>query len=56
MFITGRYIGESTRLIYDLMYYTEANKIPGLLMAIDFGSVSWSFYIKCLTSLALVII
>ena len=35
-FITGRYIGESTRLIYDLMHHTQANKIPGLLMTILF--------------------
>ena len=34
-FITGRYIGESTRLVYDLMHHTQANKIPGLLMTID---------------------
>ena len=51
-FITGRYIGESTRLIYDLMYHTETKKIPGLLMTIDFekafDSVSWSFLYKSL--------
>ena len=51
-FITGRYIGESTRLIYDLMHHTRANKIPGLLMTIDFekafDSVSWSFLYKTL--------
>ena len=28
-FITGRYIGENTRLIYDIIQYTEENNIPG---------------------------
>ena len=35
-FLKGRYIGENTRLIYDLMNYTEQNNIPGLLLLIDF--------------------
>ena len=46
-FLSGRYIGEITRLIYDLMQYTEENDIPGLLFIIDFkkafDSVSWKF-------------
>ena len=46
-FLKGRYIGESTRLIYDIMYYTERNKLPGLLVQIDFekafDSLSWHF-------------
>jgi hypothetical protein len=46
-FIKGRYIGENTRLIYDIMHYTEENQIPGLLLLIDFekafDSLSWSF-------------
>ena len=46
-FMTGRCIGENTRLIYDLMHYTYTNNIPGLLMLIDFqkafDSVSWTF-------------
>ena len=46
-FITGRYIGDITRLIYDIMYLTEKNKVPGLLMFVDFekafDSVSWKF-------------
>ena len=51
-FIKGRNIGECTRLIYDLIYYTEKNQIPGLLMLIDFekafDSVSWNFLYKVL--------
>lgn len=35
-FIKGRYIGENTRLVYDIMNFTEINNIPGLLMLIDF--------------------
>lgn len=51
-FIQGRYIGENTRFIYDLMSYTEINNLPGLLMLIDFekafDSVPWSFLYKVL--------
>lgn len=46
-FISGRYIGENNRLIYDLMNYTENNYIPGVLVMIDFekafDSVAWEF-------------
>lgn len=35
-FIKGRYIGENTRFVYDLMSYTEIHEIPGLLVLIDF--------------------
>ena len=37
-FIKGRFIGENTRLIYDIMSFTEQNDtcIPGLLVLIDF--------------------
>ena len=50
--MSGRYIGENTRLIYDLFSYTETNNIPGLLVLLDFekafDSVSWSFIYKVL--------
>ena len=53
-FISGRYIGENTWLIYDLMQLVEENNIPGLLLLIDFekafDSLSWSFMQKVLTS------
>ena len=49
-FIVGRYIGENTILIYDIMQYTEENNIPGLLLYVDFenafDSVSWPFIHK----------
>ena len=51
-FVNNRYIGENTRLIYDLMFYTEKYNIPGLLLLIDFekafDSISWSFISKVL--------
>ena len=31
-FLANRYIGENTRLIYDIMHYTEEENIPGLLL------------------------
>ena len=51
-FLKGRFIGETIRLIYDLMNYTEVNQIPGLLMLIDFekafDSISWDFIFQTL--------
>lgn len=51
-FLKGRYIGENTRLVYDLLKYTEENDIPGLLLLIDFekafDSLSWAFIHKAL--------
>ena len=51
-FVKGRYIGESIRLVYDIMNYTEVNKTDGLLMLIDFekafDSISWKFMYKVL--------
>ena len=49
-FLENRFIGESTRLIYDIMAYVEEHDQPGLLMLIDFekafDSVSWRFLYK----------
>ena len=46
-FISGRYIGDNTCLLYDLMQFVEENNIPGLLLLIDFekafDSLSWKF-------------
>jgi hypothetical protein len=45
-FISNRYIGENTRLIYDIMHFTEED-IPGLLLLLDFekafDTISWNF-------------
>ena len=49
-FLSNRYIGESTRLIYDIMSHCETNDLDGQLMLIDFekafDSVSWRFLIN----------
>ena len=51
-FLSGRYIGENIRLIYDVLFHTETQGIPGQILLIDFAkafdSVSWSFINKCL--------
>ena len=50
-FLAGRYLGENTRIIYD-MHYTEQNDMLGLLLLVDFekafDSISWSFLYKVL--------
>jgi hypothetical protein len=35
-FLKGRYIGECTRMIYDLIEKIEEDDIPGLLVLLDF--------------------
>ena len=46
-FMSGRYIGENTRLLYDIMHACNENNIPGILLMVDFekafDSVSWKF-------------
>ena len=46
-FMAGRFIGENTHLVYDIMHYLEKNELPGLLTLVDFQkafeSVSWTF-------------
>ena len=54
-FLKGRNISDCTRLVYDVMHYTEKNNIAGLLLLVDFekafDSVSWSFLNNCLKKL-----
>ena len=51
-FIAGRFIGENLRLIYDILFETKQQEIPGLLLFIDFqqafDSVSWKFIAKAM--------
>ena len=46
-FIKGRFIGENTRLVYDIMEYLQNSNESGLLFLIDFekafDSVEWKF-------------
>lgn len=46
-FISGRYIGDNIRLIYDLINYLDMKNKPGLLLNIDFekafDSLDWNF-------------
>ena len=53
-FISGRYIGDNLRLIYDLIHYLEEKNLPGLLLTLDFekafDSIDWSFMQKVLRS------
>ena len=43
----GRYIGENTRLLHDVIYWTRNNKKPGIILAADFEaafeSVAWNY-------------
>ena len=46
-FLKGRFIGENTRLLYDVLFETEKRKMPGLLLLVDFkkafDSLRWSY-------------
>ena len=46
-YTSGRYIGENTRLVYDVIHWTRNNKKPGMIMAADFEaafeSVAWNY-------------
>lgn len=51
----GRYIGEYTRLILDIIQRREEDQIPDLLLLVDFekafDSLEWDFMFKCLNFL-----
>ena len=53
-FLKGRFIGETTRIIYDVLDYCNTNNIPGLLLTIDFekafDTIDWDFIDKTLQS------
>ena len=46
-FISGRFIGENVRLMYDILFATRNDNIPGMILSIDFekafDTVSWKF-------------
>ena len=51
-YVKNRYIGESIRIIEDLMNYTKVQDIPGILLFVDFrkafDSIEWPYLMKCL--------
>jgi exonuclease III len=51
-FMSGRYMGDNLRLIYDTIAYLDEQNLPGLLLNIDFekafDSLDWSFMFKVL--------
>ena len=51
-FLSGRYIGENIRIIYIVLFETQRQNIPGLILSIDFekafDTVSWKFIDKTL--------
>ena len=51
-FIKGRFIGENTRLTYDIIEECNSKNIDGLIILIDFekafDSISWDFISKTL--------
>ena len=46
-FISNRFIGENTRLLYDTITYAETEQIPGLLIIVDyakaFDTIEWKY-------------
>ena len=50
--ISGRYIGENIRTIYDILFETKQQNIPGLMLSVDFqqafDTVLWKFIEKTL--------
>ena len=47
-FVKGRFIVQNVRLLNDVMQYTELNKIPGIMVLIDFekeqySTLEWQF-------------
>ena len=51
-FISGRFIGENIRLIYDVLFETKNRNLQGLILSIDFkkafDTISWKFIEKTL--------
>ena len=51
-YVKGRYIGESIRIITDMMSFTKKKNIPGLAVFLDFEkafvSIEWCYLQKCL--------
>ena len=52
-YMKGRFIGENTRLVYDVINHTRNRKGKGLILSVDievaFDSLSWNFLESCIT-------
>ena len=46
-FISGRFIGENTRMVFDTIEYCDSHDTPGLLLVLDFSkafdTIEWKF-------------
>ena len=53
VYIKGRFIGENTRLVYDVINHLSAREGTGIIMSVDFeaafDSLSWDFVGKVLS-------
>ena len=51
-FISNRFIGENTRLLYDTIDYCHTQNIDGLLIVVDyakaFDTIEWNYVDQCL--------
>ena len=51
-FISGRFIGENTRMVYDTIQYCASQNSPGLLIVLDFSkafdTIEWEFISEAL--------
>lgn len=51
-FISGRFIAENVRLMYDILFETRNQELPGMILSVDFekafDTVSWKFITKVL--------
>ena len=49
-FLAGRYIGENTRAIYDILHLTKNRQIPGMLLLVDFKKPSIQYFGRLCTT------
>ncbi len=51
-YLKGRYIGRNIRLLENVSFFTKYNKLPGILLSVDFekalDSLNWNFLCKTL--------
>ena len=51
-YIKGRFIGQNIRIIEDVLYFVKKEKLPGIILTVDFekafDSINWNFIYKAL--------